>query len=115
MSTSIEREEGGQHMTTRIFALLTGIHATRANNFLPFSLKELRPDDSGDVVIDHESGSDVTVLTDDAVTGRGIEQDHITGDGYDVSGFAYCRFADGVTVFYPRSHALTVNENALAL
>jgi hypothetical protein len=101
-------------MTTRIFTLITGCRATRENNFLPFSLKELRPSEDGEVVIDGRLGSDVTVLTDDPVTERGIEEDHITRAGHDVSGFAYCRFGDGVTVFYPRSLSLCVNENELA-
>jgi hypothetical protein len=100
-------------MTTRIYALTTGRRATRANNGLTFSLKELQPDEGGEVVIESDTGTDVTVLTDDPVTDRGVERDHITHAGHDVSGFAYCRFADGITVFYPRSHALTVNESAL--
>ena len=101
-------------MTTRIFTLVTGLRATRENNGLTFSLKELLPDDGGEVVIEDQTGPDVTVLTDDPVTDRGIERDHITRAGHDVSGFAYCRFADGITVFYPRSHSLCVNESELA-
>jgi hypothetical protein len=111
---SIERENRGQHMTTRIFKLITGCRATRENNGLTFSLKELRPDEDGEVVIDDQIGTDVTVLTDDPVTDRGIEEDHITRAGHDVSGFAYCRFAGGITVFYPRSNPLCVNESELA-
>ena len=65
-------------MTTRIFTLITGCRATRENNFLTFSLKELRPDEDGEVVIDDQIGTDVTVLTDDPVIDRGIEEDHIT-------------------------------------
>ena len=102
-------------MTTRIFTLITGCRATPANNGLPFSLKELLPDDAGEVVIDNQTGSDVTVLTDDPVTDRGIERDHITDAGHDVSGFAYCRFAGGITVFYPRSQPLCVNESELVI
>jgi hypothetical protein len=113
MCISIEREGRRQHMTTRIFALTTGCRATRQNNGLTFSLKELLPDDGGEVVIDNQTGTDVTVLTDDPVTDRGIEPDHITQAGHDVSGFAYCRFAGGITVFYPRSQSLCVNENEL--
>ena len=100
-------------MTTRIFTLVTGLRATRQNNGLTFSLRELLPDEGGEVVIDNETGTDVTVMTDDPVTDRGIERDHITCAGHDVSGFAYCRFAGGITVFYPRSHSLSVNESEL--
>jgi len=100
-------------MTTRIFTLTTGCRPTRANNGLTFSLQELLPDDGGEVVIENGTGTDVTVLTDDPVTARGIERDHITRAGHDVSGFAYCRFGGGITVFYPRSHALCINEGEL--
>lgn len=100
-------------MTTRIFTLITGRRATRENNGLTFSLKELLPDDGGEVVIDNQTGDDVTVLTDDPVTDRGVEEDHVTCAGHDVSGFAYCRFAGGITVFYPRSHKLCVNASEL--
>jgi hypothetical protein len=102
-------------MTTRIFTLITGCRATVANNGLTFSLKELLPDEGGEVVIESQTGTDVTVLTDDPVTDRGIEQDHITRAGHDVSGFAYCRFSDGITVFYPRSQSLCVNESELVI
>lgn len=101
-------------MTTRIFTLVTGLRATRQNNGLTFSLQELLPDEGGEVVIENHTAADVTVLTDDPVTDRGIERDHITRAGHDVSGFAYCRFAGGITVFYPRSHELCIKERELA-
>src|ERR1700748_3805655 len=100
-------------MTTRIFTLITGCRATRQSNGLTFSLKELLPDDGGEVVIDNQTEADVTVLTDDPVTDRGIEDDHITSAGHDVSGFAYCCLAGGTTLFYPRSHKLCVNASEL--
>ena len=91
-------------MTTRIFTLITGRRPTRANNGLSFWLKELLPDAGGEVVIHARPAPMSPFMTDDPVTDRGIERDHITHAGHDVSGFAYCRFADGITVFYPRSH-----------
>ncbi|MGA9089655.1 MAG: hypothetical protein WB420_11165 [Bradyrhizobium sp.] len=97
-------------MSTRIFSLITGRAATAANHGLTFSLKELLPDEGGEVVIQNQTGTDVTVLTDDPVIDRGIERDHITSGGDDVSGFAYCRFAGGITVFYPRSQSLCIKE-----
>jgi hypothetical protein len=99
-----------QRVSTRIFALVTGRLATRNNSGLPFSLQELLPDDGCNVVV-HGDAEDVTVLTDDPVIARGISGDHITRSGHAVLGFAYCRFADGVTLFYPRSHSLCVEEN----
>ena len=98
-------------MSTRVFTLITGRAATPANHGLTFALKELLPDDSGEVVIRNETDADVTVLTDDPVIERGIERDHVTHGGDDVSGFAYCRFAGGITVFYPRSQSLCIKED----
>jgi hypothetical protein len=99
-------------MTTRIFTLTTARALERADEMLTLSLKELLPDDGGAVVIDNQTGNETTVLTDDPVTERGIERAHVTRAGYDVSGFAYCRFAGGITVFYPRSHSLCVQEES---
>ena len=96
-------------MSTRIFTLVTGCPVTRANSGLTFSLQELLPDDGGNVVV-HGDAEDVTVLTDDPLIARGISGDHITRAGHAVLGFAYCRFADGFTLFYPRSHSLCVKE-----
>ncbi|HVA15044.1 MAG TPA: hypothetical protein VNF99_17490 [Stellaceae bacterium] len=97
-------------MTTRIFTLYSQREATRDDDMLTLSLRELLPDDGGEVVIHNQAGTDVTVLTDDPVTDRGIERDHVTRAGHDVAGFAYCRFAGGITVFYPRTHSLCVTD-----
>lgn len=99
-------------MTTRIFTLTTARKPMCEDEMLTLSLKELLPDEGGEVVIHNQTGDDTTVLTDDPVTERGIERDHITRAGYDVSGFAYCRFAGGITVFYPRSHSLCVQDES---
>ena len=98
-------------MTTRIFTLSTARRPGLADEMLTLSLKELMPDERGEVVIHNQAGTDVTVLTDDPMTDRGVERDHITRAGFDVSGFAYCRFAGGITVFYPRSHSLCVTDD----
>jgi hypothetical protein len=100
-------------MSTRIFTLVTGRRATRENNGLTFSLQELLPDDGGDVVIRGNAG-DVTILTDDLVVDRGISWDYVTRTGQAVFGLAYCRFADGITVFYPRRLSLRIEERELA-
>jgi hypothetical protein len=104
-------------MTTRIFALETRREAAHededkveGHEVVTLSLNELLPDEGGEIVIHNQAGTDVTVLTDDPITDRGIEHDHVTRAGHDVSGFAYCRFTGGITVFYPRSHSLCVTE-----
>lgn len=98
-------------MTTRIFTLSSRRETAGESETVTFSLRELLPDDDGAVVIGDQAGTDVTVLTDDAPNERGIERDHVTRNGCDVSGLAYCRFAGGITLYYPRSHALCEIEN----
>jgi hypothetical protein len=99
-------------MTTRIFTLNTkrATAAGKEDEMVTLSLKELLPDDGGEIVIQNQAGIDITVLTDEAITERGIEESHVTCTGYDVSGFAYCRFAGGITVFYPRALSLCITE-----
>ena len=101
-------------MTTRIFTLITGRRAMPQNNGLTFALKELPPDEGGEVVIDSDAGTDVSILSDDPIVARGVARHHVTDGGNDVSGFAYCRFADGITVFYPRRLSLFIEESELA-
>ena len=99
-------------MTTRIFTLNTKREpaADKEDEMVTLSLKELLPDDGSEIVIHNQAGIDVTVLTDETIAERGLAQDHVTRAGYDVSGFAYCRFAGGITVFYPRAFSLCVTE-----
>jgi hypothetical protein len=110
--TSSLRAAERQRLSTRIFTLVTGCRATRENNGFTFTLQELLPDKAGDIVIRGNAG-DVTILTDDLVIDRGISSDHVTRTGHAVLGLAYCRFADGVTVFYPRRHSLSVKYSEL--
>ena len=98
-------------MTTRIFTLITGRRAMPQNNGLTFALQELPPDQGGEVVIDSDAGADVSILSDDPIIARGVARHHVTDSGDDVSGFAYCRFAGGITVFYPRWHRLCIAEH----
>ncbi|HXR86214.1 MAG TPA: hypothetical protein VN728_04570 [Stellaceae bacterium] len=97
-------------MTTRVFTLVTGCCARQGDGGLGFAIRELVPDERGEIVIRHQAGTEVTVLTDDPIIAHGIERDHITRAGHDVSGFSYCRFAGGIAVFYPRSLSLCVDD-----
>ena len=97
-------------MTTRIFSLNTASHDAPSGQTLTLALKELMPDEGGDIVVLNQMGTDVTVLTDEGVTESGIEAEHVTRTGHNVSGFAYCRFTSGITVFYPRTHHLLVTD-----
>lgn len=78
---------------------------------LALSLGDLVPDAHNEIVILDGSGSDLAVATNDAVASHGISGDHVTVSGLDVSGFAYCTFEGGVTVFYPATHRLIVTND----
>jgi len=78
---------------------------------LSLSLGDLIPDAHNEIVILDGSGSDLAVATDNAIASHGISGDHVTVSGLDVSGFAYCTFEGGVTVFYPATHRLIVTND----
>ena len=78
---------------------------------LTLSLGDLIPDARNEIVILDGSGHDIAVVTGDAVSTHGIADAHVTAAGLDVSGFAFCTFEGGVTVFYPATHRLVVTND----
>jgi hypothetical protein len=77
---------------------------------LALRLEDLIPDARGEVVILSPEECDITVLTSQAVAQQGTEPSHVTSVGLDVSGFSFCTFDGGVTVFYPGTHRLVVMD-----
>lgn len=77
---------------------------------LTLSLEDLIPDARGEVVILSDAGHDIAVVTHEPVASQGIETLHVMDSGLDVSGFGYCTFAGGLTVFYPPTHRLLVTD-----
>jgi hypothetical protein len=98
-------------MTTRIFCLNTQRKEAATEDAVTLSLKELMPDEGGDIVVFSGAETDISVVTDDPVTAEGIAEGYVTRAGHNVSGFAYCRFAGGITMYYPRAHLLCVEED----
>ncbi|MGB8181440.1 MAG: hypothetical protein WCF13_03630 [Stellaceae bacterium] len=78
---------------------------------LSLSLGDLIPDAQNEIVILDGSGTDLAVVTENAVASHGITGNHVTVTGLDVSGFAYCTFEGGITVFYPATHQLIVTND----
>ncbi len=97
-------------MATRIFRLTTARDEAASGETLTLALDELIPDQGGEVVVLNQVGADTTVVTDDPITARGVRDAHVTQAGHDVSGYAYCRFSGGITLFYPRSYHLCVTD-----
>jgi hypothetical protein len=65
-----------------------------------------------EIVLLNEGGEDIEVASDEPVLRRGVIDAHVTAAGVDVSGFAYCTFAGGITLFYPAGHRLRVTDQA---
>jgi hypothetical protein len=82
-----------------------------ADDLLTLSLDDLIPDARGEVVILSDAGPDIAVVTSEPIAGQGVETAHVTASGLDVSGFSYCTFAGGITLFYPASHRLLVTDD----
>jgi len=78
---------------------------------LTLALGDLIPDARNEVVILDGSSHEIALVTQDAVSAQGFAEAHVTVTGLDVSGFAYCIFEGGVTVFYPATHRLIVTAD----
>jgi hypothetical protein len=75
---------------------------------LTLHLQDLLPDAGGEIVILDRSGDGIALLTDQPPTAQGIGASHVTDGGIDVSGYAYCSFSSGLTVFYSSLQKLIV-------
>ena len=87
--------------------------AAQAENAAPaltLALEDLIPDARNEVVILDHSGQEISVTTSEPVTAQGIETAHVTVSGFDVSGFAYCTFESGLTLYYPPTHHLLITD-----
>ena len=66
------------------------------------SLTDLLPDSRGDVVLFNEAGPlAVNIMTDSPVTESGTADHYVTSAGVDVSGYHFCTFEAGLTIYYP--------------
>ena len=79
---------------------------------LTLALGDLIPDARNEIVILDGSGHDIALVTQDVIAAHGLAEAHVTVTGLDVSGFAYCTFEGGVTVFYPATHRLIVTAES---
>lgn len=66
------------------------------------SLTDLLPDSRGDVVLFNEAGPlAVNIMSDASVTETGTADHYVTSAGVDVSGYHFCTFDSGLTIYYP--------------
>ena len=74
-------------------------------------LGDLLPDANGEVVIvsvGAEAG--LSIVTDERICGAGMADSHVTADGFDVGGFAFCAFESGTTLYYSPDLNLTIAQ-----
>ncbi|MGB8276075.1 MAG: hypothetical protein WCF16_12500 [Alphaproteobacteria bacterium] len=77
------------------------------------SLSDLLPDTNGDVVLFNEAGPlAVNIMTDARIMETGTADHYVTSTGVDVSGYHYCTFEAGVTIYYPPEIDLLVTANS---
>jgi hypothetical protein len=76
------------------------------------SLSDLLPDVNGDVVLFNDAGPlAVNIMTDVRITETGTADHYVTSTGVDVSGYHYCTFEAGVTIYYPPGIDLLVTAH----
>ena len=76
---------------------------------ISLELSDLLPDSAGNIVIEYDGGNlAVELLTDEAVVERGVAAEAMDANGGDRSGFAYCAFSNGTTVFFPTDISLHI-------
>lgn len=66
---------------------------------LVLELTDLLPDAAGEVVLFFDDGLPINLRTDEAITGTGITDSHVTATGVDVTGLHFYSFESGITVY----------------
>lgn len=74
--------------------------ATELEDAITLCLQDLLPDSHGDVVLEDGLGGLIIVEGGEVAEQGILEESHVTHAGQDVSGMAYARFADGITLYY---------------
>lgn len=76
------------------------------------SLDDLLPDANGEVVIVSVGGeAALSIVTDERIRQAGMADGHVTADGFDVGGFAFCAFENGKTLYYSPDLNLTIAQS----
>ena len=94
---------GGQALT---------FDSTDVEDQMVLSLNDLLPDSRGEVVLFNEAGPlAVNIMTDSRVTETGTADHYVTSAGVDVSGYHFCTFEAGLTIYYPPEIDLLVTAD----
>ena len=94
---------GGQALT---------FDSTDVEDQMILSLNDLLPDSRGEIVLFNEAGPlAVNIMTDSRVTETGTADHYVTSAGVDVSGYHFCTFEAGLTIYYPPEIDLLVTAD----
>lgn len=74
------------------------------------AFEDLLPDDGGEVVAD-AGGGHLELRGTHSVVASGVAETHVTAGGYDVSGFSFVQFDNGLTVYVGEDTLLTVSPD----
>lgn len=86
--------------------------STDVEDQMVLSLSDLLPDARGEVVLFNEAGPlSVSIMTDSRVTETGTADHYVTSAGVDVSGYHFCTFEAGLTIYYPPEIDLLVTAD----
>lgn len=107
----ITAESGQIPMPSGELAVASAAAPESGRETLTLLLEDLVPDARGEIVILSNGDHDIAVVTDQPIADQGLQAAHLTDTGLDVSGFCYCTFASGVTVFCPSEHRLVVLDH----
>ena len=72
-------------------------------------LADLLPDEAGDVVLFAGDELPVSISAQEAVTGHGVADGHVTATGVDVTGLNFYSFENGITIYSLSD--VTITEN----
>lgn len=73
------------------------------------SFEDLLPDTNGEIVIvSHGDNPQLSIVTDLRICDSGVADSHVTLEGIDVAGWAYCTFEGGTRLYYSPDIDLTI-------
>ena len=71
-------------------------------------LGDLIADAQGEIVVSEVGEAKLTIQAGTAVSASGQAEEHVTQDGFDVTGFNFVTFDNGITLFYDDAVSLSL-------
>jgi hypothetical protein len=71
-------------------------------------LGDLIADAQGEIVVSEVGDAQLTIQAGMTVSASGFADDHVTHDGFDVSGFHFVTFDNGITLYYDDGVSLSL-------